>query len=114
MSSLQVIARFSIHEGKLDEFKTLAEQCMLSVREKDSGTQQYDWYLSADESRCVVIETYRDSAALMEHIGNLGDLLEALSSIAGFQVEIFGEPSDELLAATAAQSPPLYSTFLSI
>ncbi len=42
MSSLEVTARFTIHEGELSEFKTLAERCMASVREKDTGTLQYD------------------------------------------------------------------------
>ena len=47
MSALQVTARLTIHEGKLDEFKEVAARCMQSVREKDSGTLQYDWFLNA-------------------------------------------------------------------
>jgi quinol monooxygenase YgiN len=44
MDAIQVTARLTIHEGKLEEFKELAAQCMRSVRERDSGTAQYDWF----------------------------------------------------------------------
>ena len=111
MSSLQVTARFTIQEGKLPEFKVLAARCMASVREKDSGTLQYDWFLSEDESECIVRETYRDSAALLEHLGNVGEILGALLGVADFDLEVYGSPSEELIAATAAMTPKIYSTF---
>jgi hypothetical protein len=38
VSELQGIARFKFHEGKLEEFKRLATQCMEIVRAKDTGT----------------------------------------------------------------------------
>lgn len=38
MNELQVTAMLTIHEGKLDEFKHIAEKCMDSVRTKDTGT----------------------------------------------------------------------------
>ena len=63
MSELLGIARFKIHEGKLEEFKRLSAQAMEIVRTKDPGTLQYDTYFNDDESECVVIERYRDSEA---------------------------------------------------
>src|SRR5438552_8168577 len=63
MSELHAIARLKIHHGKLEEFKRLAVKCMESVRTRDSGTLQYDWFFSDDHSECVVRERYRDSAA---------------------------------------------------
>jgi quinol monooxygenase YgiN len=56
MSELIGIARFKIHEGKLDEFKRLSARAMEIVRTKDTGTLQYDTYLNDDRSECVVIE----------------------------------------------------------
>jgi quinol monooxygenase YgiN len=38
MSEIQVTARLKIHDGKLEEFKRVAEKCLQSVRTKDSGT----------------------------------------------------------------------------
>lgn len=50
------IARFTFHEGKVDDFKRLSEQCMEIVRTKDNGTLQYDIYFNDDESEAIVIE----------------------------------------------------------
>jgi quinol monooxygenase YgiN len=40
VSELQGIARFKIHEGKLEEFKRLSAQCMEIVRSKDTGRRR--------------------------------------------------------------------------
>jgi quinol monooxygenase YgiN len=68
------IARFKFHEGKLEEYKRLSAQAMEIVRTKDTGTLQYDIYFNDDQSECMVVELYRDSEALIEHMANLGDL----------------------------------------
>jgi quinol monooxygenase YgiN len=107
MSELMGIARFRVHEGKLDEFKRLSAQAMEIVRTRDSGTLQYDTYFNEDGSECVVIERYRDSEAAIEHAANLGDLfgpiLETVTVVHG---EILGEPSDELRANLAGSDVP--------
>jgi hypothetical protein len=38
VSELQGIARITLHEGKLEEFKRVTAQCMEIVRTKDTGT----------------------------------------------------------------------------
>jgi quinol monooxygenase YgiN len=67
VSELLGIARFKLHEGKLDELKCLSAQAMEIVRTKDTGTLQYDTYFNDDRSECAVIERYRDSEAAIEH-----------------------------------------------
>ncbi|MCA1790251.1 MAG: antibiotic biosynthesis monooxygenase [Thioalkalivibrio sp.] len=114
MSQLQVTARLAIHDGKLDEFKEVAAKCMQIVRSQDSGTLQYDWFLSADQTECVVREAYRDSAAVLEHVANLGELFGALLAVSDFDVEIFGSPSAELVEATAALAPRVFSPLQSM
>jgi quinol monooxygenase YgiN len=114
MSQLQVTARLTVHEGKLDEFKSVARASMTSVREKDSGTSQYDWFFNEDQSVCVVRETYASSEAILEHIGNLGDLMGQLLGTADMELEVFGEPSAELVEASAGLSPKVYSPFQTI
>ena len=42
VSALQGIARFTFHDGNLEEFKRLSAQAMEIVRTKDTGTLQYD------------------------------------------------------------------------
>src|SRR5207249_11298801 len=96
------IARFKFHEGKVEEYKRLSAEAMEIVRTKDSGTLQFDTYLNDDESECMVIERYRDSAAAIEHWENLRDLSETiLAMVSVVHGELLGEVSAELRANLA-------------
>lgn len=98
-SEIMGIARFKIHEGKLAEYKRLSAEAMEIARTKDTGTLQYDIYFNDDESECMVIERYKNSEALMEHIANLGDLFGAIiATVSVVHGEVLGEPSAELRA----------------
>jgi quinol monooxygenase YgiN len=101
------IARFRIHEGKLEEFKRLSAQAREVVRTKDTGTMQYDIYFNDDQSECVVLERHRDSEAAIEHAANLGDLSAAvLATVSVVHGELLGEPSAELRANLADMEVP--------
>jgi quinol monooxygenase YgiN len=114
VSELQGIARFKFHEGKLEEFKRLAAQCMEIVRTKDTGTLQYDIYFNDDESECIVYERYRDSAALIEHAAHLGDLMEAVVATGSVSGELLGQPSAELRAKMADSEVRLFTPYQSM
>lgn len=114
LTELYLIARFSIQQGKLDAFRELARLCMESTREKDSGTLQYEWYFNGDETECVVLERYRDSSAILEHATNLGQLLADISAIGSPVFEIYGDPSEELLEATAELPIRVFRPFQSL
>jgi quinol monooxygenase YgiN len=110
------IARFRFHEGRLDEYKRLSAQAMEIVRTKDPGTLQYDTYLNDDQSECVVIERYRDSAAALEHAANLSDISAAiLAMVTVVHGELLGEPSAELRAKLAdSEVPQLFTPYESM
>ena len=111
MSELQGVARIKFNDGKLDEFKRLAAQCMEIVRAKDTGTLQYDTYFNDDQSECMVIERYKDSEAAIEHAANLGHLFEAvLATVSVVHGELLGEPSAELRAKLAGSEVPVLFT----
>jgi len=111
VSELLGIARFRIHEGKVDEYKRLSAQAMEIVRTKDPGTLQYDTYLNDDESECVIVERYRDSEAAMAHAANLGDISAAVLAIVSVvHGELLGEPSAELRAKLADSEVPVLFT----
>jgi len=114
VSELQGIARFKFHEGKLEEFKRLAAQCMEIVRTKDTGTLQYDIYFNDDQSECVVHERYRDSEALIEHAAHLGDLNEAIVATGLVSGVLLGEPSEELRAMMADSEVRLFTPYQSM
>lgn len=114
MSELQGIARFTFHEGKLEEFKRLSAQCMEIVRTKDTGTLQYEIYFNDDESECIVLERYRDSQALIEHAGNVGHLMAAIVATGTVSGELLGEPTPELRAKLAGSEVRLFTPFQSM
>jgi len=114
VSELQGIARYRFHEGKIEEFKRLSAQCMEIVRTKDTGTLQYDIYFNDDQSECIVVERYRDSEALIEHLAHLGDLMEAILATGSVSGEVLGEPSAELRAKLADSPVGLFTPFQSL
>jgi quinol monooxygenase YgiN len=96
MSEILGIARFTFHEGGFEEFERLSTQAMEIVRAKDRGTLQYDVYCNADRSEAIVIERYRDSAALIEHGAHMATITEAVLKTGTVEGEVLGEPSEEL------------------
>jgi hypothetical protein len=100
--------------GKLEEFKRLSAQCMEIVRSKDTGTLQYEIYLNDDQSECIVLERYRDSEALIEHLANLGDLGPAILATGSVSGELLGEPRGELRASLADSPVRLFTPYLSM
>lgn len=105
-TELQGIARFVFHEGKVDEFKRLSAECLEIVRSKDPGTIQYDTFFNADESECIVLERYVDSAALIQHAVNIGDeMMAAILATASVHGELLGDPSPELRANFSDDGP---------
>ena len=114
MSELQGIARIKLHEGKLEEFKRVAAQCMEIVRAKDTGTLQYNIYFNDDQSECIVLERYRNSEALIEHAEHIGDLMEAIVAMGDVSGELLGELSAELRANMADGPVRLFTPYQSM
>jgi quinol monooxygenase YgiN len=109
------IARFKFHEGKVEEYKRLSAQAMEIVRTKDSGTLQFDTYFNDDESECMVIERYRDSAAAIEHWENLRELSETiLTLVSVVHGEVLGEVSAELRMDLADGPVQLFTPYRSM
>ncbi|MGZ8554721.1 MAG: putative quinol monooxygenase [Chitinophagaceae bacterium] len=111
MNQLQVTARSKIHEGKLSAFTELAAQCMSATKEKDQHTLQYDWFINKEKTECVVRERCVDSNAILVPVANPGDLFGKILQVSDFSVEVYGEPSQELINATTALNLKIYSFY---
>ena len=109
---IQGIGRFKFREGELEQFKRLSAQLMEIVRSKDTGTLQYEIYFNDDQTECIVLERYRDSEALVEHAGHLGDLGSAFPGLVSS--ELLGQPSDDLRAKLIGSGVRLFTPFLSL
>jgi len=56
MSEIQVSANLRIPNGMLEEFKQNAAECLKHVKEKDTETIQYDWFVNSDKTECEIRE----------------------------------------------------------
>ncbi len=109
MKTIQATAKFKIKVNELEAFKALAAKFMKSTQEKDTGTTQYDWFINEPKMECVVRETFINSDAVLEHVGNLGGLMAEILSLCDMNLEVYGNPSPKLLAATEGLHPKIYS-----
>jgi quinol monooxygenase YgiN len=114
VGEIQGIARFKFYEGKLQEFKRLSGQCMDIVRAKDTGTLQYETYFNDDESECIVLERYKDSEALIEHLAHVGHLMDAIVATGSLSGELLGDLSAELRAKLAGSGVDVFTPFQSM
>lgn len=105
MANLQVSAKMKIRKDMLDGIKQHANECIQRVREKDTGTIQYDWFISSDNTECEIRETYENSEAFLAHLSNLNDLLQILYEkfALDHSVAIYGDPSQDLLEKIEAR-----------
>ncbi len=110
MQQLQISATFPhVPPQAADEFNGLAAEALDNIRNEE-GTLQHDWFFSADGRRCHVRETYASSEAFLDHLAGNGPILTRLVDLGGgLELEVFGEPSDAVLAAIAGFQPRLHT-----
>jgi quinol monooxygenase YgiN len=114
VSELIGIVRFAFHEGKVAEYKQMSAQIMEIVRTKEPGTLQFDTYFNGDESRAVVIERYRDEAALITHNEHVSEFMEPLMATGDVEGELLGDLSPELQAQMAGSPVGLFTLVQSL
>jgi len=109
-NKLEISAIMKIPKGKLEEFKELAAESIRLSKERDTGTLKYDIYINSDETECEVREEYKNSEAVLEHMVNLSETLEnAFIDFPIVHVNIYGDPSPELLEAVKGIDIRVYS-----
>jgi quinol monooxygenase YgiN len=108
MAEIMSVARFSIHPGKTEEFKSLAAECVRIVRERDPATSLYEWFMNQDGTECIAVDRYASSEAVLAHIGNVGPTMRKLRSLAEISVELLGDPSAALVAALQFKSSEIF------
>lgn len=72
----------NIDPARVDEFNALAAE-LLEITKGDPGALQYDCYMSDDNTRCALRETYADSDALLAHLPLVNDHLTKIREISG-------------------------------
>jgi quinol monooxygenase YgiN len=111
----EVTARIKIRDGELDGFKQQAAEIMREVKEKDTKTLRYDWFISDDGTQCEVREGYVDADAVLEHAQHIGEARAKLFRNFAYDhnMTLYGEPSPALAAAfEALGSAVTYTKYL--
>lgn len=65
--SIHWVLELELDPERVTEFQVLMSE-MVALAETQPGTLVYEWYFVDDNSRCIINERYRDSAALIDHM----------------------------------------------
>ena len=115
-SPVRFVVNFAINDGAFVAFERIA-RVMAAETQKEPGTVAYEWFLSADRSRCRLFEAYVDGSAALAHLKGpvvqelVPKLLET-GSLARF--EVYGDPGPEvskIVAGLGAEIFPLWLGF---
>jgi quinol monooxygenase YgiN len=99
-NQIRKVVEISINQGKLAKFKEVSSQFIERVKTSEPDTLAYEWYFNEDQSKCYVIEQYRDSDALLIHMANIRHLYEPIFEVSEItRIEVFGDPSPEVREA---------------
>jgi quinol monooxygenase YgiN len=74
MSKIQASAKIKIPNGKLEEYKELIAEYISQIKEKDTGTLQFDCFINDDKTECEIREAYESSEAALAHQDHLREL----------------------------------------
>lgn len=87
-----------IAEGKRDALDDLMSRMVKATFEDEPGALTYEWYVTEDDTRCVLIERYRDADAAMVHLGNFGAKFagEFMALLTPERFTVMGAASDAL------------------
>jgi quinol monooxygenase YgiN len=93
--------------GREQELEALLDEFVTTVRERDSGTLSFGFYRDERTGRYVALEQYADVTAVRSHLEHITPLLERFGALVDGSepLEVFAEPSDELLALYGAWNP---------
>jgi quinol monooxygenase YgiN len=102
MSKVSYVVQWTINNGEVDNFKSMANGFVSSVQQNEPGTLGYQWYIGEDGKHCLLEETFESSEALLTHLGNVVPSLPGIMAIAPItRLEVRGDPSPAAREALA-------------
>jgi len=102
-SAVYLLVELTIHEGQLDTFKGIAQE-MIAGSRREPGALAYEWYLSRDQKRCRLIETYASADHVRAHFTGpvVQTLVPRLLQHATLnRLEVYGDPGPQAAAMLA-------------
>lgn len=106
---IQYLVEFTIVDGKAEEFKSMMHSLIEKVNKNEPGTDSYQLFYNAGETKSFMLERFQDSAAVMAHLAHVGPMLPDLLELAPItRFEIFGDASKEVSEAVASLGAKVY------
>lgn len=107
--AIHMVAKFTgVPEDKREDFRQ-AGTALVDATANEEGTLSYGFY-EAEDGEFTMVESYRDSDAVLAHMGNVESELGAVVEAGGMpEINVFGDPSAELAEAAAAFQPSVHS-----
>ena len=110
---IRVVVDLDIYDGKLAEFEAIAKQ-MVAESEQEPGTIGFHFVLSADRTRCRLVEGYVDAAAITAHFNGpaVQQFVPQMLQVATpTRMEIYGDPGPQVTATAAAFGAEVFSAW---
>jgi quinol monooxygenase YgiN len=112
LGSGMIVMRYTgeVLPGQADAFKAVAAKVIAAVAE-EPGTLMYEWSMRPDGKTWDAVEMYRDSAAVVAHVKDVGSKFG--KELGQVQKEVrfyvYGSPDDQA-KSTLAPLNPIYTT----
>ena len=101
-------------EGKTEEYKKLVQGMSRVVEANEPDTINYRFYINREETRCIVLETYANSEAILAHFTGVASqtiLPKILRVSRIIRFDVYGNPSAELQKVLTSFGPQTYNLF---
>jgi quinol monooxygenase YgiN len=109
-SPIDWVFETAILPGQFEAFQALAAQ-LIEQTKAEPGVLVYEWCLSEDKMTCHVLESYKDSEAILVHLKAFGPFVEQLLKTSRpIRLTIHGEVSAEVKTALVPFAPEYYAS----
>lgn len=95
---ITLIAKFKIHEGKLEQMRALYDEAMEMVKQQEPDTTSFTLYVNEQEAVCVSYEIYKTSEAILENFRLSQDRIQrVLETSDVISCDIYGDVSQDVI-----------------
>lgn len=110
---VRILVDFAIQEGQLDAFEDIALQ-MIAISQQELGILGYQWYLSADRTRCRIIGAYADEESVLEHFSGQAlhdSVTKLLEHSSANRFEVYGDPGPQASALLVSFGAEIFASW---
>lgn len=110
-SKFSILSKVTIPSDQRDAYLEKVKALVEQSEAEEPKTLGIEWYLN-DENEIIVIDSYLDSEAFLEHVANVGELASAMTDIApSTELLIFGSPSTAVSQMLSSMGARFYGSF---